>query len=209
MNTTAELVKTSKIQFDYHTAIHNERVLEAIGKTDQYVIPKIDERCLALKDSGFHCFVGRDIEAKFKYKAGLNGSLTKTVGLSDDTQTGLWLILTGIYFSIPPILAFRTDNLWFLLLAFASILATILTLIPLSSSLTKTIDYIGDIPDFVLANLDKAKECGLKDFKIYSCEPLPVKQQLLLKVDPVMIGWINDDIGVVVGIWDRDKEVTI
>jgi hypothetical protein len=80
--------------------------------------------------------------------------------------------------------------------------------------------YVGDIPEFAL---DRIEQILAKDnkigFTIHSNQPLPVK---LVKIDPVLIAWtncpgiytdLNDKtsigvgIGIVVAIWDMDKEI--
>lgn len=87
--------------------------------------------------------------------------------------------------------------------------------------------YAGDIPDFAL---DKIKVVGDKvDFiTIHSMSPLPIrmaKESISLeRVDPILVGWkynpnlhcINgvwdsksNALGVVLAIWDNDKELEL
>lgn len=86
------------------------------------------------------------------------------------------------------------------------------------------LQYDGDIPDFALDNIEKAKLEGIDEFSIHSNLPLPVKLRLS---DPIVIGWksyhtiwldrdgsptFNDDdimMGVVVAAWDMEKELKV
>ena len=101
-----------------------------------------------------------------------------------------------------------------------------------SSNPIREIHYIGDIPEFALDSKVIASKCGLKFFTIHSVYPLPTRQ-IQKQVDPVMVGWFGDpritfmDIdclffkrrgfhhmaltvsGIVVAIWDRDKEISV
>jgi len=99
---------------------------------------------------------------------------------------------------------------------------------PLSNPI-RTVRYVGDLPDFVMDRMQTARECGLRFFTIHSAQPLPISEAFE-KVDPVMVGWYNDPgiifmnnfweqrrfhhmdptaQGVVIAIWDRDKELDI
>jgi hypothetical protein len=87
--------------------------------------------------------------------------------------------------------------------------------------------YVGDIPDFALDNMEKAKKAGIKHFTIHSNLPLPVKRaEKMLKSDPIMIGWTENPTikvdatgsikrmsrnieGVVIAVWDGDKETAL
>lgn len=75
---------------------------------------------------------------------------------------------------------------------------------------TKVIDYSGDIPEGILNQAETARSTvgggKFAQFTVHSMSPLPTVERYL-KVDPVMILWITDNLGVVVGIWDGDKEV--
>jgi len=86
----------------------------------------------------------------------------------------------------------------------------------------RTVVYSGDIPDFALSKMSQLKECGFSMFTIHSNQPLPVS---LVQLDPVIIAWtqpvgiyLEEDAfcscqsgvkGVIVAMWDMDKEVTI
>lgn len=81
--------------------------------------------------------------------------------------------------------------------------------------------YAGDIPDFILDNIDKARKYDFACLSIHSNEPLPAQ---LRKSDPVMLGWYMpaclqvdkngkllkcfneraNEIAFVIGIWGED-----
>jgi hypothetical protein len=80
--------------------------------------------------------------------------------------------------------------------------------------------YVGDIPDFALNRIAKAKDIGLEFFTIHSNQPLPTK---FIISDPVIVGWRYDPritlskekriwetqesaIGVVVALWNDEGE---
>ena len=84
------------------------------------------------------------------------------------------------------------------------------------------IQYVGDIPDFSLDRIEVARPLGLRFGSIHSNQALPVDFSRL--TDPVIIGWcrspeiylregrvahFHDTIGVVVAMWDMDKEINI
>ena len=89
----------------------------------------------------------------------------------------------------------------------------------------ETIDFVGDIPDFVLDNMDKIRgvvKMPNSRFTIHSHQPLPVTaSKIYTQVDPVMVYWLRREwainwtlpeganIGVVIGVWDNDKELEI
>ena len=98
-----------------------------------------------------------------------------------------------------------------------------------SDRLPDPIIYVGDIPDNVLNRIEEGISLGLKYFTVHSSQPLPVKQ---IYTDPILIGWVtNPHItmqfasrglinweaakcrticwGVVIGIWDADKEIDV
>jgi len=84
--------------------------------------------------------------------------------------------------------------------------------------------YAGDIPDFALDNIEKAKECRLQDITIHSNMPLPVQIE---EIEPVLVGWLQQprivcqrgrsprcwceshELGVVLAFWDMDMEINI
>lgn len=49
--------------------------------------------------------------------------------------------------------------------------------------------YTGDVPDWALDNIEKAKRCGLKYFTIHAFEPLPIT--IVRMSDPVVLGWYD------------------
>lgn len=90
--------------------------------------------------------------------------------------------------------------------------------------------YSGDIPDFALDRCEEAIKSGIEYLTIHSNEPFPVE---IVNCDPVIIGWASNpciaksrntlsgsqygqwrtlsrhEEGVVVAVWDYDKEITI
>jgi len=88
------------------------------------------------------------------------------------------------------------------------------------------VQYAGDIPEFAMDNLEKA--LGITNYvTIHSNYPFPVEYQLP-KTDPVLVAWegnpgitmyskkgsrgmkkMNKTRGVVIAIWDYDKEIEI
>lgn len=81
--------------------------------------------------------------------------------------------------------------------------------------------YVGDFPDHALNNIEKAKDAGIQHFSIHSTQPFP---STFIKTDPVIIGWFKNPeiwqrseifttncryLGVVVAIWDADKEIVL
>ena len=87
--------------------------------------------------------------------------------------------------------------------------------------------YCGDIPEFALDKLEifLGGPLNIGVVSIHSMQPLPVKLlRSLPVVDPVMIGWAesprfsykqsgwvarNDPLGVVIAVWDGDKEIEV
>jgi len=85
--------------------------------------------------------------------------------------------------------------------------------------------YTGDIPTTALRRLDAIEQIGFKWITVHSNEPLPVKVvaiRELTKLDPVIVAWkSNPQIysdrgeseaqqntwGVIVAIWDADREI--
>jgi hypothetical protein len=85
------------------------------------------------------------------------------------------------------------------------------------------IRYAGDIPDFALDRISSARTV-LIYMTIHSTQPLPVK---IVHCDPVVIGWLDRPtitrvgvirkhwqaksplLGVIVAMWDMDKEITL
>jgi hypothetical protein len=75
--------------------------------------------------------------------------------------------------------------------------------------------YTGDIPDFAINRAALALKCGLELITIHSMRPMPIER---VKTDPVLIGWESDPNfeypkrgaeGVVIAIWDNDKELEL
>lgn len=159
-----------------------------------------------LKAGGFHMFVDSSIEDKFKYKAGLRNSYR--VDRPD------LLFFLGLLFCLVAIstgvAAVVSKNMWFVTPMLPSIIASIALSAPREPIYTEIRNYSGDIPDSVLDNLDLLSGYENKPIMIYSCKPLPLKTiKVFPQTDPVMVCWISRDLGVVVGIWDRDKEVKV
>lgn len=84
--------------------------------------------------------------------------------------------------------------------------------------------YAGDVPDFALRNIAKAKSDGFSHFTIHSNKPLPIERIRMAPIDPVVVAWKKDpDIhkyrhgwivklhpwGVVIAAWDMDSEVRL
>lgn len=73
----------------------------------------------------------------------------------------------------------------------------------------KVVDYTGHIPAFAIKNTERLTAIMPQmEFTIHSMQPLPVEKRRV-QVDPVMVGWLSDDVGVVVAIWDGDKEIEV
>lgn len=202
---TASIVKEKTVDILKDYDPHKERVLKVIGKSEGWKT-STQQQIADLKEKGFHCFVKRDMEEKFQYKAGINGSYI----LEDNHPLADSICLVGIILCIV-ITVFLgivfTPWFGFIFPVLLIGLARLMVYFPESES--KVINYVGDIPDKVIDNLEKAKECDVSKFMVYSCQPLPT-EEVLVKVDPVMIGWLDDkETGVVIGIWDRDKEISI
>ena len=98
------------------------------------------------------------------------------------------------------------------------------------------IRYAGDIPDFALDRFEKARAVDIAvrhgPSTIHSNMPLPVRAERLIQIDPVLVlwhwhagsngnwldvtgeavykkgGWSNT-LGVVVAMWDMDKELVL
>ena len=98
------------------------------------------------------------------------------------------------------------------------------------------IRYAGDIPDFALDRLEQARAVDVAVSRgpstIHSNMPLPVRAERLIQIDPVLVlwhwhagsngnwldvtkeavykkgGWSNT-LGVVVAMWDMDKELVL
>jgi hypothetical protein len=87
--------------------------------------------------------------------------------------------------------------------------------------------YYGDIPDFALDRVEKAQTIGISNFTIHSILPMPIK---FLQIDPVLVGWpampsievlkkgkrnsklrftIEDITGVVIAVWDANRELEV
>lgn len=82
--------------------------------------------------------------------------------------------------------------------------------------------YIGDIPDFAIAQANLAISLGIREITIHSNQPLAIEYQ---KGDPVLIGWLsrpdegvyNDFTcryhenweGVILAVWNNDKELEL
>lgn len=204
---TRDIVAQSLVKVEEKCNLHDERVLAFIGKGD---IKKTTTylQVKELKEGGFSNFVKKDIEQKFQYKCGVNGSYTyKTNGKLKWILGGIFTILGLI---IPPILAVLMNDMDILIGMLFSLTGPVIYGLGRDYERDKAIDYIGDIPDSVMDKVDEAiGQCGIMNYMIYSCDPLPTKE-VLTKVDPVMIGWLDDnETGVVIGIWDRDKEINV
>ena len=92
---------------------------------------------------------------------------------------------------------------------------------------SKLYHYRGDVPDFILDNLTKIKEvASFPILTVHSQEKLPLEIEKVPKLtDPLVVWWettpqfhhgyfnrwiaLNHPLGVVVGIWDGEKEVQI
>lgn len=89
--------------------------------------------------------------------------------------------------------------------------------------------YRGDIPDFAIDRIAQIIDIHHSDVKvsIHSNLPLPIRlESAYVKIDPVVIAWIDHSItihrrvfggfkadretlGVIVAMWDMDKEITL
>ena len=54
---------------------------------------------------------------------------------------------------------------------------------------TTRITYSGDIPDFALDNIERAKQLGLHSVTVHSIYPMPIHHERLAFSDPVLIAW--------------------
>jgi hypothetical protein len=161
------------------------------------------------------CFVKRDFEAKFGYKAGIDGSYSIEVKdklIRSILRRSLNSTIPLAIFLSPIIVSVITGVYKYSIFFIISWIGAIMSLFIIDGSLgtkEKVINYVGNIPETVLDRIDLAKQLGVKEFMVYSCEPLPT-EEILVKTDPVMIGWLDDnETGVVIGIWDRDKEINV
>ena len=82
------------------------------------------------------------------------------------------------------------------------------------------LDYTGDIPDFAISRAEIAISFGIRDITIHSMQLLPVNR---LKGDPVLVGWMSQPEqavwegynldknieGVVIAVWDNEKELEL
>jgi hypothetical protein len=204
---TKEIVKEITVDVLKRYDKHNDRVLKAIGKIEPDTRP-ISNQIEKLKNRGFQVFVDKDIQDQFKYVAGIQGSYV--IDREPSTKIITTVSVLSIIIFLSPILpALLSNNL---LLLFFLFLSGFISMLAISIGLTPSVvevNYVGDIPEYVLDNMDKAKECDIDTFRVYSAQPLPT-EEVLVKTDPVMIGWLDDrKTGVIIGIWDRDKEITI
>lgn len=195
---------------------HTQRLIEVLGKERHPELFKHTLNQVILKEKGF-TLVKRNIENKFKYKAGIQGGYATP---KHQTIFNIITILTGLIIGagLSLVLYFYTSNiLWLasIVVACPSFIfcgfGVIKGLNKNGLLVMKSVDYVGDIPEFVMDNLKSVKDicdCPM-NIVVYSCEPLPIEEPFK-KVDPVMIAWPeNGNYGVIIGIWDRDKEVTI
>ena len=83
-------------------------------------------------------------------------------------------------------------------------------------------NYIGDIPDFAIGRAELAMSLGVEGITLHSMHQLPITR---VNTDPVMVGWLwipNGDHfgkftdsqgekreGVVISVWDMDKEIKL
>lgn len=185
---------------------HQQRVAPIIG-IDTKVHAVVDK----LKERGFHAFVDDRINAKFKYKAGILGShieLRRNPTFWSILAPFIVMTLASIYLTTYTLIPGTEDfPYWALMIPVDITCFVCLAIYGVNPTREVRVDYVGDIPDFVLDNMEKS---GLSEFTVHSMLPLPVKEtQVLSKTDPVMIGWINDQLGVVIGMWDYDKEISL
>ena len=92
------------------------------------------------------------------------------------------------------------------------------------------VSYVGDIPEFAIERLNKFDKlwrarlmCSEYLLTIHSNQEMPIK---IMPIDPILIGWVKarscfynerlydiqntkDVLGVVIGVWDNDKELEL
>jgi hypothetical protein len=157
-----------------------------------------------LKNVGFRYFVTDSIFSRFKYTAGIKGSYSRK---KFGDLPLIFAFVTPIVASV--VLASLYDP-YYLFGLFMAVLAPALTMNYFPSE--EIIDYIGDVPDFILDRLDKIRELelpGSADKKITIHSNNKLQTIRFAKIDPVLVYWITDNLGVVVGVWDNDKELEI
>ncbi len=201
---TATLVKENAIS--PYTSCYEEKLHNFLGVPLENHVPK----CTAdtLKSKGLVWFVNRSFEDKFKYKAGINGSYK----VSGNSRIGIFLLTLSCVatIAIPVTISLVFNDFSHMIFLIPMLIVTLVVsmIVPLYKE--TVIDYVGYIPEQVYKNACMAQRFGIKNFRVYSDNPLPVKRiNLFEKVDPVMVGWINKDTGVVIGVWDKEKEIHI
>ena len=97
-----------------------------------------------------------------------------------------------------------------------------------------SVSYVGDIPEFAIERLNKFDKLFAYDWRvrmftpeyiltIHSNQEMPIK---IIPIDPILIGWVKarsyffqerldqiqnaqDILGIVIGVWDNDKELEL
>lgn len=209
METTRELSNTDVLReclADVPTiqdAKHQSHVAEALG------VRTASTQVAKAQSLGFTMFVREEeVRERFKYHAGVNGSYIISEPSRGWVFNTIWSLLTiglavGLGLSVS-----RWGFLSFLLLV-----------VPLCYSVEKpvftkrfAVDYVGDLPEFILERMRSAPWNGTQKprFTIHSMNPLPVERQRLFeRVEPIMVWWLDDDLGAVVGVWDNDTELEL
>ena len=159
---------------------HDNRVRHFLNIPQMPVIELIDPRIKKeLIEAGFLWYVTKEFVSKFKYAAGVG--------------TDMFLVGIG----------------------------------QASGLISSYVGYTGDIPEAILDKVDKARQAGIREMTVHSTQPLPISvTKVLPRIDPVIIGWqrkpdirlngsfkfsqmLRDYEGVVIGIWDHDKEIEV
>ena len=201
---TATVLKNCQIEAPNPTNLeHLERLSREIGAVarEVEVLPVVE----TLREKNFRYLVRREkVFKNFKYHAGLKGSYQKTGKATLIT----FVTLSSLIIATANTLSIVLKDPAYLVILLGIIGAGIITaFVEEAFGSSKSINYIGDIPEYILDNMDKVRPFVQK-FTIHSMQPLPT-ESIYAKVDPVMIAWIDDEIGVVVGIWDGDKEIDV
>lgn len=193
---TQTLIK--ECQIDTTTESHKQRVEQFTKGNVDFISQSIFNK---LKESNFRVFVEKEaVMKKFNHHAGINGSYESGI------EKGDWAMFLYVFGSFAAIITgiiqgLTGSNWYFMLCAYPIVFAWL----PNFYHTKEIINYVGDIPDFALDNVEKIKNISnLRNFTIHSMQPMPVE---FVKIDPVMICWITEKIGVVVAIWDGEKEI--
>jgi hypothetical protein len=162
------------------------------------------------QDAGFHAFVDDGIFKKFKYCAGIRGSIVKEKRNPWSLASFIFSVL-GLITCIP--LTFILQNPAFMGGLFLLLPPIILQECGLLNTEGYMVNYAGDIPEFAINNMEKISYIfgNQNNFTVHSVHKMPAHNEILKKLDPVLIKWFDSSkkYGVVVAVWDYDNEIAI